>query len=892
MLTLDGGTVDLGDKTASLGTTDYWSGNGNGTVRIYDGSWTCRTIHVGAHDGAVGLFEITNGTVTANCQAWWPGGVNVGWGASTGTMRVSDSANVDIAGGLYVGRSGGSHGTFEMSGGTVSIHDYNAGINVGLDSGSTGSALISGGSLTMISSSIGEHGSGSMTITGGKVTIGVNGWEHLRLGVSDGGEGYLHLVDGEVYVAGSILLGVSNGVGRLVMDGGTLRSNHVLSFHDNVASEATGGEAWLNGGVLTNNFFRIGSALPTAKATLNFNGCEVVSTGARSWDGEGYTDRDVIPADERLTVNVLVGGMVIVAGEENINISHPLSGSGALVKRGPMSLAVNGDVSLGRGFRVEGGSLSIASGKLARTNFKEIAVAEGCSLDLNGAEVTVASYTLAGVAQPAGDYHAHNGTIHVMSAASLVPSTAIWLNETGDGDVTNVDNWSVKTADGTELFDILPTADTDVLVPATLPRPDLSGLTVGSVALLASSDVFLRGDCTVPAVVKTAKCWYDFDDSATVSVEGDVIQSVANKGTGGSDLDMEKLPEPSAPYYGVDTVNGRNVLSSSIANDGDGKAIKTFGLGSKGALGIEGSHDVAIVAVSCRHDASAANPHYAISIETPQNIYYAWQNDNWPGAFRIDREEYTEAFHYVDATMQDEDTLAYTNHQGRTISPGQDPAGWRISMLQSKNLALTASMYSDEYGLTGSSATANSLNIESTARLYLGYRRMWNSESSGKIAEALCFDKALTDEEMTEVRTYLYNKWFTDADMSNIPANVALENNATLDFGGGSWTFAAIKGAGTIGNANVTVTSSVQPGLVVDGTLTFGAGSGIDFSTLPKPAEGDEIVLVTCNGLTGDPAVLNWKFGNKIKLQAVDNGDGTVSVVGTVICGGFSIMLK
>lgn len=118
-------------------------------------------------------------------------------------------------------------------------------------------------------------------------------------------------------------------------------------------------------------------------------------------------------------------------------------------------------------------------------------------------------------------------------------------------------------------------------------------------------------------------------------------------------------------------------------------------------------------------------------------------------------------------------------------------------------------------------------------------------------------------------------------------------NGANLaKYGGGSWTFAAIKGAGTIGNANVTVTGSVQPGLVVDGTLTFGAGSGIDFSTLPKPAEGDEIVLVTCNGLVGDPAVLNWKFGNKIKLQSVDNGNGTVSVVGTVICGGFSIMLK
>ena len=155
------------------------------------------------------------------------------------------------------------------------------------------------------------------------------------------------------------------------------------------------------------------------------------------------------------------------------------------------------------------------------------------------------------------------------------------------------------------------------------------------------------------------------------------------------------------------------------------------------------------------------------------------------------------------------------------------------------------------------------------------------------------FDKALNDEELSAVRTYLHTKWFTPFDGTTVPSDVRLENGARLDFGGGSWAFDTVKGAGTIGDADVTIAGSVEPGLAVEGVVTFAEGAGVDLSRIAeKPAPGD-IVLVTCRGVEGEPVVKNWRFDNMLfRLRTIDNGDGTVSLVGNVKSRGFSVFLR
>ena len=120
----------------------------------------------------------------------------------------------------------------------------------------------------------------------------------------------------------------------------------------------------------------------------------------------------MIPANSRLAVNVLAGGAVYNAVARNDEeIKHDLSGVGSLTKKGAKPLTVSGAVNLAGGFVVEEGALTLSN--VTGTEFRRISVADGASLDLNGAEVTVGEYKLNGVRQPNGTYEAHNGTIHV-----------------------------------------------------------------------------------------------------------------------------------------------------------------------------------------------------------------------------------------------------------------------------------------------------------------------------------------------------------------------------------------------------------------------------------------------------------------------------------------------
>ena len=71
---------------------------------------------------------------------------------------------------------------------------------------------------------------------------------------------------------------------------------------------------------------------------------------------------------------------------------------------------------------MEEGTLKI-TGTIASTDttpLKEISVADGASLDLNGQTVHVLAYKVAGIEQEAGTYSAQNGTIIVTKRGGLM----------------------------------------------------------------------------------------------------------------------------------------------------------------------------------------------------------------------------------------------------------------------------------------------------------------------------------------------------------------------------------------------------------------------------------------------------------------------------------------
>ena len=100
-----------------------------------------------------------------------------------------------------------------------------------------------------------------------------------------------------------------------------------------------------------------------------------------------------------------------------------------------------------------------------------------------------------------------------------------------------------------------------------------------------------------------------------------------------------------------------------------------------------------------------------------------------------------------------------------------------------------------------------------------------------------------------------------------------------------------MKGSGTIGTANIVVEGSIEPGLVVEGSVTFAEGATIDISCFDRSAPVGEVVFLTADSIE------NWprKVRSSRRLSAlrlVENQDGTVSLVGKVAAIGLGIRLR
>ena len=250
---------------------------------------------------------------------------------------------------------------------------------------------------------------------GSSATLTLDGSSAVR-DVYDLCLGYVASSTGRVEVAGNASLAASHyvyigrlGNGELTIDGGVAEVTSSVEFG---YSGASGNAAVLNldgGKLIARKLVVAGSP----NAVFNWNG------GTLESSTYSYADGNIIPADAKLTVNVLAGGAVynavVFANEE---IKHDMSGVGSLTKTGDKALTVSGAADLDGGYVVEEGALTLTN--VTDTEFKKISVASGATLDLNGAEVTVDTYVLGGVRQRSGTYSAHNGIVHVKSAATTL----------------------------------------------------------------------------------------------------------------------------------------------------------------------------------------------------------------------------------------------------------------------------------------------------------------------------------------------------------------------------------------------------------------------------------------------------------------------------------------
>ena len=553
---------------------------GNGKVALFsEGEATAAALYVGwgTYDGGRsfntsrclgGRLDVTGGTLAitnllciGGYSSAYSNVVNVTGGCLVaGTLRMGD---------YYDSKSNGKCDVLNISGGGV-VSNTTGEIQLSVRSGASSRINISGGGTFKSernvrvasysrASVVLEDGS-TMDLSGRDLYVGYHSMSLGEVSVSgsrlfakDVFIGYDAFATGRVSVVGNSTLTSSHyiyvgrqGDAELTIDGGTVSAAERVQFG---YSGASGNSAVinLNGGKLKTR--RIGvTAAPSA--VFNWNGGTLESASG--------SDGNMMPASARLEVRVLEGGAVYNAVvRDNEEIREDLSGVGALTKKGAKPLKVSGAVDLQGGFVVEEGKLTLTN--IVCTECRKISVADGATLDLYGAEVTVDEYVLGGTNQTAGTYSAHNGTVHVKTQEQ---QPAAFATDTPGYDYTN----RVVT---------VTNATADARLTLTATSSDGTTVTVG-----ATADA--NGEATFDIPTAPASSY-----SYTVSAAGGTV-AAGGFFTGGWDEGGSWFS--ASAESGASVVSGGNWTAVPEVSDGkymiDGEA--DFALGSEAAAAADG----------------------------------------------------------------------------------------------------------------------------------------------------------------------------------------------------------------------------------------------------------------------------------------------------------------
>lgn len=759
--------------------------------------------------------------------------------------------------------------TYRLGTTHMSITDgakYVGGGNMSVGRSGTADLTVDGGTLEMTGKDLNVSGGGTGTVN---FRSGRASFNTLNI-TQSGGTGTVNIEEGcTVDMGWAVFMGAN---ATLNINGGMLDTGISI----NMANRDGGSSVInLNGGVLKTAEIAAGNA----NGVLNWNG-GTLTREPHQWVG----GNDVIPLEggnpktpSPISVRIGKNGAIYESLQDTSDdaISQHMAGAGAFTKRGGGTLTLKGALDIKGGYIVEGGKLVIAGSASGEAmTVKRVVVAEGATLDLGGSDIWTYEYVPGGTVE--------NGTVNIISAEDAEPATAEWTNASGDRDATNPVNWIVKDAKGRELLDTALTADTVARIPATLAQPtNMQELTVAkAVMYLDAGEKYLRGHVIIPEeLLAEAVAWYDPDERATLTVEEDGrVSAIRNKGVAGDALDLVAYDAESLP-----TLDQNNKLQTRqpLVHRNDTKGFVSKELYDFGASG----QTLFCVTERCP-DAGSAQV-FGIELQSGDNWDYS-------GLVGIAQWPWFDGRLMVASVKDDEETIGVMADMENTENK---PYVWGLVARPT-----TASGFCASADGSGSMVVKNSAGLEydrmgvskaegGKRKIFYGMRKEDPAGSSGLVGEAIVFSRPLEDTEVEKVRDYLYSKWFNPGDVSGVPANLEVAAGATLDFGGGRWTFDTIKGAGAIGTADVTVTGSIDAGVTVGGKLTFGEGARIDISALDAEPVGREVVILTAKEFVNAPAVA-MSVKRRASLKTVSNDDGTVSLVGKLDSRGMRLFLR
>jgi hypothetical protein len=332
---------------------------------------------LGAGPGAVGIFNMVNGSLTLNAR------LNTGVIAS------------------------GASGTFNQTGGTLTLNGQFQGANLG---GGISSVNLSGGTFAVVGNTtfVASRGTGSFTV-GGSATA--------NLGVLDVSRG--------IGTSGTPTMGVVN-----LNAGGTLQVNEISTATANTAAPVTGATANFNfnGGLLqagTNSATFITDS--TAGAALAIPLTVTVKAGGAIINDDGYTITCLEALRHDTTLGATNDGGLTKLGAGTLTLAGA-TGLGAAITNnytGPTIIS-NGTLTLGSGASISNSvRINIAPGATLNPGLT-FTLPGGQTLEGGGAITGNLTGSAGSFVTPG--YSNATGTLTASGAISLAGSTTMKLN--------------------------------------------------------------------------------------------------------------------------------------------------------------------------------------------------------------------------------------------------------------------------------------------------------------------------------------------------------------------------------------------------------------------------------------------------------------------------------
>jgi fibronectin-binding autotransporter adhesin len=265
-VTINGGWANIGSSGAGTYTM-------NGGTLTFTGAFG---LNVGDGSGSTGTMTVNGGQVNVN------GPTNpdlyIGKASATGSMSVSNSAQVSVNRNVYVGNSGTSTGTLTLNDSAA----FTTGglFLVGVGATTSGTVVQNGTSTVTINgnyANIGNSGAGTYTMNGGTLTF--TGAAGLNVGDSAGSNGTFTMNGGQVNVNGpttpDLFIGKYTGTGTM-----TVNNNAQVAVNRNIYLGFSGVSS--TGTLTVNNTASVtGASLMVwaGAGTVNVNGGTVNATG-------------------------------------------------------------------------------------------------------------------------------------------------------------------------------------------------------------------------------------------------------------------------------------------------------------------------------------------------------------------------------------------------------------------------------------------------------------------------------------------------------------------------------------------------------------------------------------------------------------------------------------